>query len=246
MLAAASLAGLALTRAEFGWVVSVLLVFFAAAWLLYRDGRLGRLAAVYALALALCLPWLAYTYSVSGTPLTWASSGPLSLYWMSSPQPADRGDWHGADSVFSDPRLASHRPFFRGLQGSDLAAQNRELVDRALSNVRSHPVKFLRNVTDNLGRMWFNAPYSFKSPGAASAIYALPNAAVLLALLVGLLRVRRLPRYPLLAFGSLVGASFLLHAVLSAYPRMLFPVVPFAIWLVVLARTRALPEVRDA
>ena len=246
LLAAGSFAGLALTRVAFGWVLTVLLACAAVAWLWRRRVEQRRLAVVYALALALCIPWLAYTHSVGGNVYEWGSSGALSLYWISSPYAGDRGDWHGADSVFADPRLAPHRPFFRSLAGLGLAEQNRRLTHRALANIGHHPLKFARNVADNLARMWLNVRYSFKPVEASAALYALPNLLVLAGLLLTLVR-RRLPvgaeAGALVLFAT---AAFALHALLASYPRLLLPVIPVALWLVVAGRRREPAEAPGA
>ncbi|MEP6811396.1 MAG: hypothetical protein ABI990_00250 [Actinomycetota bacterium] len=234
--AAGSLAWLALTRIAFGWVLAILLGAYLLAWAVRRSQALRRLVVVQVLALALCTPWLAYTYSVTGKGFYWGSSGALSLYWMSSPYSGDRGDWHGADSVFEDASLAPHRPFFRSLAGLDLNAQNSKLEHAAVSNIRHHPFKFVRNVVDNVSRMVFNTPYSFKGPKPTTLVYAIPGGLLIAGLLASmvraLLRRRALP-IEASALGAFAAATIALHAVLSGYPRLLLPIVPVAIWLVV-------------
>jgi hypothetical protein len=63
--ASLALAGLALTRVAFGWVVTVRFVVWLVTWLARRTTS-RRLAVAHGLALALCVPWLAY--STSRTP----------------------------------------------------------------------------------------------------------------------------------------------------------------------------------
>ncbi|MGH3002487.1 MAG: hypothetical protein ACRDM1_07505 [Gaiellaceae bacterium] len=240
-LAAGSFAGLALTRVAYGWVLSVLLVAAAVNYAVRRGPQRRRPLLVLALAFVLCVPWLAYTRSVSGHTFYWGSSGAMSLYWMSSPASRDRGDWHGAHDVLSDPNLSSHRPLFRSIIGLDLNAQNRILEERAWHNIRMHPFKFARNVVDNISRMWFNRPYSFKSARTTSLVYALPNALVLVGLvLAAALTVRRRRRIDRLVveIGAFALTAFGLHAVLSAYPRMLIPIVPVALLAIFTAVSR--------
>jgi hypothetical protein len=248
-LGGGALAWLALTRVEFGWIVTLLLAGYALAWLMRRTQRLRRLAAVHALALALCVPWLAYTYSVTGSVFSWGNSGPLSVYWISSPYPGDRGDWHRADWVFSDPNLAPHRPFFRTLVPLDLNAQNRRLEHEAFANIRHKPLKFAENVADNVSRMLFNVPYSFKPAKRSGLVYSLPAGVLLAALVLAGARSarsqRRLPEETV-AFAALAAVAFALHAVIAGYPRLLFPLVPIAIWFVAVSWSRARTEVVDA
>lgn len=245
----ACLAWLALTRVAFGWILAVLLVVYLLGWAVRRSTRLRRLAAVHALALALCAPWLAYTYSVTGNVFYWGSSGALSAYWISSPLPQDVGDWHGVADVFSDPNLAPHRAFFRSLEGLDLNAQNRRLDHAAVTNIEHHPVKFALNVVDNVSRMLFNVPYSFKPAKLTGLVYSVPTGVLLLALLATGMRAararRRLPPETW-ALAGLAAVTLALHAVLAGYPRFLLPVVPIAIWLVVVWWSSPRVEAVDA
>jgi 4-amino-4-deoxy-L-arabinose transferase-like glycosyltransferase len=237
-LGACSFAALAVTRVAYGWVLTVLLVVAALAYVARRDERRRRLLLVPALALVLCLPWLGYTYSVTHHPFYWGSSGAMSLYWMSSPAGQDVGDWHGANDVFSDPNLAPHRPYFRSLIGLDLNAQNHSLEHHALDNVRSHPFKFAQNVADNISRMWLNIPYSFKSARLTSLGYALPNLLMLAGLLAaGVAALRRRTARPGVTatwMGAFALVAFGLHSAFSAYPRMLVPLVPVALLAIVI------------
>jgi 4-amino-4-deoxy-L-arabinose transferase-like glycosyltransferase len=247
--AGACLAYLALTRVEFGWVLAILLAAYVSAWLVRRRVSLARLVVVYALSLVLCVPWLAYTYSVTGSVFLWGNSGPLSLYWITSPYPRDRGDWHRADWVFTDPHLAPHRPFFRTLEGIGLNAQNARLEHAAFSNIRHKPLKFAENVAANVSRMLFNVPYSFKPAKRTGLVYSLP-AALLLAGLIAAWRHaprrdRKLPPETA-AFASFAIAAFALHAVLAGYPRLLFPIVPIAIWFAVVWWSAPSAEAVDA
>jgi 4-amino-4-deoxy-L-arabinose transferase-like glycosyltransferase len=241
LLAGGSFAALALVRVDYGWVLSALLIAAVAVYATLRTEHAKRLTLVLLVAFLLCLPWLVYTRSVTGHAFYWGSSGALSLYWISSPAAADRGDWHGANDVFRDPRLARHRPYFRSLVGLDLNAQNRSLERRAVHNIRAHPFKFARNVVDNISRMWLNWRYSFKGLSNKGLLYAVPNVLVLIGLaLAAVLTLRRRRRVDRIAIeiGAFALTAFGLHAVLSGYPRMLIPIAPIAILAIVVGVSR--------
>jgi len=238
LLAGLSAAGVALTRVAFGWVITAMIVVFLVAWLFARRQALGRIALVYGVALALCLPWLAFTYSVSGRVFLWGNSGSLSLYWMSSPHRQDLGDWRGGayEIVASDPRLAHHRQLFLDLAPLEAEEQNRRLEQAALDNIRGHPGKFAKNVAANGSRMWFGMPFSDKRQSLSTLFYLVPNSLILWLLVIcSIVLVRRRSRLPVefFAFAAFAALGFGLHAVLAAYPRMLMPLIPIAIWVVV-------------
>jgi hypothetical protein len=251
ILTSLSFAVLALTRVEYGWVCSIVFCVFAASWVATRSIVARRVALIFAVALLCCVPWLTYTYHVTGHPFVWGNSGALSLYWMASPFRSDLGDWHQADAVFTDPRLAPHRPFFETLVGLPLAEQNVRLESRAVRNIREHPLKYARDIGNNISRMLLNRPYSFPETAPQGVLkrlfYAVPNGILVLlvaasALILGRRR-RVLPveAWPILVFGAV---AFSFHALVSAYPRMLFPLVPVGIWLATTA-TRILRDKRE-
>ena len=241
-VAGVALGWLALTRVAYGWVVVVLLLAALVWWAASRAPAARRFAAVCGVALAVTIPWLAYTYSVTERPFYWGASGGLSLYWASSPYDGELGDWHQAREVFADPRLARHRPFFESLAGRPLVEQDDALLREGLQNVRDRPAKYAENVLANVSRMWFHFPYSFRAERLQPLLFVVPNAIMLSLLLASLALVAtRRARLPVEAvpFGLFAVAGFGLHALLAAYPRMLFPLVPVFVWLiaVVLGRT---------
>ena len=242
VLGAAGLAGLALTRVAYGWVLTVALLLLLVWWLVRRSRSSGKAVAVLALALALCLPWLAYTHAKTDRLFVWGNSGSLSLYWMASPHQGDLGDWRQAHLVFTDPALRPHGEFFESLRGLELADQNAEIEREALRNIADHPARYAENVVANVSRMFFNAPYSRTLQQTNDLFYALPNAillgALVLCVLVLVPRRRMLP--PEAGVFALLGATaFALHALVAAYPRMLAPIVPLVVWLIVLALVEA-------
>jgi 4-amino-4-deoxy-L-arabinose transferase-like glycosyltransferase len=230
---AVSLAGLALTRVDYGWVLTIVLVALVVWWALSRSSTARRLAAMYALGLVLCVPWLAYTTAETGRVLQWGNSGSLSLYWMSSPYPNELGDWQQADRVFTDGNLAAHRPFFESLRGLTLPEQNAKLERRALANIRDHPLKYVENAAANVSRMFFDAPYSYSRQRLSALYFAVPNAlllgAVLIAAFVAVNTRRSIPA-PALPFAIFGVSAFGLHVFVAAYPRMLIPIVPVIVW----------------
>jgi hypothetical protein len=234
--AAAALASLALTRVAYGWVLTILLVVWLGWWLVRRTAPARRLVAVHALALAFCVPWLVYTQSVTGRPFLWGTSGSVSLYWMSSPYPADRGDWHCAADVFNRDWLAPHRPFFLAHAGDPPVEQELALERQARQNIVDHPGKYVQNLVANASRMLFNAPYSRRPLDLRSTVFIVPGAILvaLLALSLGRLAARRRTLPPEgAAFALLAAAAFAVHLPISAYVRMLIPVVPLVVWLIV-------------
>ena len=241
-LAAGGLAGLALTRVAYGWVLTAMLLGGVIWWALRRGRVALRVVAVTATALVLCLPWLAYTYTKTERPFVWGNSGALSLYWMASPYAGDAGDWRQANDVFTDPRLAPHRPFFASLRGLTLADQNERIERKAVENIVHHPLDYAGNVGANLSRMLLNRPYSDSAWKANDLLYAVSGiACALAALFAAVVLVPRRGSLPPETgpFACLAVIAFLMHLLVAAYPRMLVPIVPLVGWLATLAAVRS-------
>lgn len=233
------LGGLALTKAIFGYVVPALGLLLAAAALAPGRRALVRGVMTCAVALLVSLPYLVYTYRLTGRAYYWATYGGSSLYWMTTPFPDEYGDWLGNSidqiRLRDRPELsARHAPLFERLSAMNQVEADQELKDAALANLRRSPGKFVRNWVANCGRLAFGFPHSYGAQGPGALLYAFSNS-VLLGLLLpaGALALLRRPRLPagtgtllLFAVLSLAAAS-----VVSAYPRHLFPAVPpLAVW----------------
>lgn len=240
--AGAALAALALSRLEYGYVLVAALV-LSVAWLVAARGssaaRRSTLAA--AVALLLCTPWLAYTYSLTSKLFYWGNSSGLSLYWMSAP--GNLGDWHSGTEVFTVPQLAAARPLFTELGRLKPVDQDERLQRVAWRNMRNDPRHYLANIGNNVGRLLFNTPYSFTKTGSpfsfareknGAVVYAVPNALLLCLLAISLavaVRMRRRVGAEAVVIAVFVALGFVVHVPLAAYARFVIPLVPAAAWL---------------
>jgi 4-amino-4-deoxy-L-arabinose transferase-like glycosyltransferase len=236
--AGAALAALAMVRLEYGWVLVGLLV-LGLRWGAVARARASalRLAAVAATGLALCLPWLGYTHAHTGQVGYWSSSGGLSLYWMSPTGPGQTGEWHSPRKVRSDAYLARYRPFFARVERLSPLEQDAMLRRAALDNIRADPARYVAHLAANTGRLVFHAPTTAPpKPGAAAGLIAF-NVLLLAAVGWAAVRLRRRGPAPpaVVAVALLAACSVGVHLVASASPRMLMPVVPMLVWLVVQA-----------
>jgi 4-amino-4-deoxy-L-arabinose transferase-like glycosyltransferase len=244
-LAGAAFGWLALTKVAFGWILTALLVGFGVAWLAQRargrPSRTGRIAAIFCVALVVCVPWLAFTYSKTDRIFYWSNSGGLSLYWIASPYKGDLGAW----TAIEDTTRPQHVRFFRSIDRLGPVEHDIALQRRARRWIEDDPPNYVRNVLVNTGRILFGAPYPDPSDQPLRPLlYGVPNALLLgaLALCAPLLLRRRHELPPeALPFAAFAVVAFSFHLLLSADPRMLLPVVPPVLWLICVAVGR-LPQ----
>jgi hypothetical protein len=189
--------------------------------------------AVAALALLVCVPWLAYTYSVTGQLFYWGTPGGDTLYWMATPFPDEYGDW------FAKPRrLAAgivqqrHAPFIDSMEGMPDTEKDRRYREKAIEYIRAHPAKFVHNWLMNVSRMLFNYPYSYTPQKPGTFAYLLPNMVVLplavAALPVWALRWRRVPA-EIWSLGFLFAVSFGGSSLVSAEGRQFMVLLPWVL-----------------
>ena len=251
VIAGLALGGLVMTRLEYGWVVMAALAASAAWWVLARARRrwqsprrgavARRCVLICAIAALACLPWLTYTYAITGHVFYWGNSGGLSLYWMSVPGPNPLGEWHAPHTVLRDPALVSYRPFFNHLATLPPLQRDLALQHVAVAHALAHPAGYALNVLANVGRMFVGFPFPFTLPVAVIAGMFLINGALLAGLIAAFSAIRRrrvsLPRetIPFLLFAAL---AFAVHLFPTSEPRMVVPLIPIPIWLIGQALSR--------
>lgn len=250
-----------LTKIIFGYVVLVML---GGALLLYLTKRVNinykKSVLILAMAFITFLPWLIYTYNLTGKPLYFGNSGGVLLYWMSTPYSSESGDWkepdltttykpgshvpENANRLLKKHHQASHSEIFK-YQG---VQKDEAYKKAALANIKAHPTKYFKNWLANLGRLLFDFPnsYVFQS---TSQLFKLPtnSVTVLLSfacLIPTLINWRKIPfgiRFLLILTLIYLGPTTLL----SAYSRFFNIIVPILLfWIVYIIQKMLLIKIR--
>jgi len=127
-------------------------------WLINRTNlnyRKGFFIMLFAFATT--SPYLIYTYHLTGRLFYWGNSGGWSLYWMSTPFKGEYGDcWEGELPACHQKDIVEISKF-KGVEQDDA------LKRIAYHNIKTHPLKFVQNWISNIGRLFFNFPYSSAS-----------------------------------------------------------------------------------
>jgi hypothetical protein len=224
---------LMLTKVVYAYVVAGTLVISLPVCFWRRDFL--RAAVICAGCLVFCLPYLFYTYSLTGKFFYWGNSGGTVLHCMSRPSANEWGDWFNTREIFEDDRLSHHRPFFETLQDRDYVEQDRLFKQEAIRNIRRHPFNYAMNWISNVGRMWFDYPFAYKYQRPHTLFYMFPNALLLSAVLFSvfplLKSVRRTPS-EILMLGILAIVFILGSSVIYTCSRYLVSIVPVLLVLV--------------
>ena len=247
------LAYLAWTKVFFGYVLEAAFLIALVTWILFYlfknfqtdrielRSTLQRVMALTGIALALCLPYLAYTYKITGKLHYWGNSGGVMLYCLSVPEKELVGDWLNFDTVRGSPEFFKHETdVFLEMAKLDYIARDSAFKKLAMENIKAHPKKFFWNWRANVNRLVFGFPVS-PYPGSdlelktgnRSFFYALPILLFFFALIPGWLSRKAIPiEAHLVLFFALISLGGL--SLLSGIPRQVFPILPILMFWTVL------------
>lgn len=233
--AAACLFGayLMLTKVFYAYVItSGILLFLLLS--LFRIDFL-RAAIICSGCLVCCLPYLVYTYSLTGKLFYWANSGGTALHCMTNPNVQEYGDWFTDQEIFEDERLIHHRDFAATLQNKDYVERDALYKQKAIDNIKQYPLSYLSNWICNWGRIWFDYPFAYKYQRPHTLFYMFPNAILLSAVIVSLyplLRsIRRLPS-EIVVLGCIAVIFIFGSSLIYCFSRYLLTIVPMLLLLV--------------
>ena len=199
---------LILTKPIFGYVLLCMVAGILLLLLFNRKNQNHHKSlAVLIIAFLINIPYLAYTYQLSGKMFYWSSFGGNNLYWMSSPFESEYGDWMGFPAESDDiHRIEGSEKIINSNHQKDFdeLLSNKEVQKAninsngyieynltkgfvqddlfkqiAIKNIKSKPIKYIQNCISNIGRMIFNYPVSYV-PQKPSTLSRLPINGILL------------------------------------------------------------------
>jgi len=243
LLAGFFLGYMALTKIVFGYVVLALLLLFLAVWLIKRTKLSMKPVWILLVAMAVNLPYLFYTYQLTGKYFYWANSGGSSIYWMSTPVEGEFGDWNddhftaycGYDSLTpcNAAQFAKfHQADYDSIYQYNGVRRDEAFRKKAMENIKQHPVKYLKNCIANASRLFLGLPFSY-SYLRMQNIWRIPPGIIVLLMCVfsSLMTVCNLRRMPYVIWLFIAVLSLYLGATIAvgATQRMLSAAVPLII-----------------
>jgi hypothetical protein len=186
-----------------------------------------KAAYIFSVSFILCVPYLIYTYNLTGKIFYWTNCSGMSLYTMSTPYASDYGDWKSEETMLKNPH---YKPFVQSISKLSTIAKDLAYKKQANENIRQYPEKFLANCLSNIGRLFFNYPYTNTAQSNTTYFYLAPNmficVFIIITLGLGSIHYKKLPiEIVLLLFIIMI---YLTGSVLvSAYCRMFIVTMPF-------------------
>ena len=231
LLAGCYLGYLALTKVLFGYVIVVCLIIAGLAFMLVKRSQvLKKAMAVCGIAFLVCLPYPLYTYSLTGKLFYWGNVGGMQLYWMATPYEDELGDWQFIEQIRTNPKLAAHHlAFYEKVAKLPSIERDDVFMREAIHNIGKHPSKYFRNWLNNIGRLFFDYPYSYVYQTPHTYFYMIPNMFIVVLGVLSLYPAWRQRKvtpteiYVLLAFVLIAMGG---TSLVSAYARQLWVMTP--------------------
>jgi len=228
------LAYLVMVKVIFGYVLMVVFILTLLHGAVKRSAKSLKQAAVFATAFVFCLPWLVYTYSITGRALMWTNCSSLSLYTMSTSYDGEYGDWIHPNLLAQEPE---HHRFVSLVMTKKPLQQFDMYQDQAIENIKKNPSAYVKNWFFNVSRMLFEYPNNKRvKVGLAPLKSAIPLLILLPAIfsMISLHLKRRNEISTEISAGLLTVIVYLFGcSLVSAMERMFFITLPF--WMVYIA-----------
>jgi 4-amino-4-deoxy-L-arabinose transferase-like glycosyltransferase len=230
---------LVLTKVIFGYVLLFLFCGYLIWYLVHRTKKKKWAVLILLTAFLTNLPYLSYTFHLTGKIFYWANSGGMSLYWASTPYENEFGDWNSSTlraACDLEPGVPCNEHLFRKNHEKDYEYvyqfTGAELDDAfkrlAIKNIRDHPGKYFKNCVANMGRLMFGMPFSYY-PQRFKTLLRFPLNSIILVMLMfsgalSLYNLKRI-RFEMMFFLSILSSYLFLSVLVSAYPRQFHVIV---------------------
>lgn len=230
-----------LTKVIFGYVLVLLFVYCLILFIRNRSSILYKKGIIIlSAALLTILPYIIYTHSLTGRIFYLSTEGGKVLYWMTSISEKEYGDWNNMNfnANCMDPeafcnadliRKNHEKDFEKIMSSQGLLSIDDAFKEIALNNIKTHPIKYIKNWFANIGRLLFGFPASYYFQTPTSLVRVFVNSFLLVFVFISLLfSLKNWKRLPFaMCFIMLFAFLYLgLSSLVSAYPRQFNVVVP--------------------
>ncbi len=154
------LAILSFIRAQHAYILIFMLILYGIIYLIYKKRLYVYYFSAFFIAFLLLLPYLFFTYKITGIFPYFTSKAGESLYYMSSPYSGELGD-HLVGRVFKDERFIKHKQVIEKADRMSFYKRDIYLKKYAMRNIIKHPLKYCENSFFNFLRLTTGGPYTY-------------------------------------------------------------------------------------
>lgn len=218
---------LVLTKIIFAHVVLIMIPIISVGLCIPQISSCSKLfLKVFGLVLLFLIPYSLYTYSLTNKVFYFATSGGYSLYTLTSLDPNETGEWQAMRWMRTNPY---HSKVLMELENKDEVTKDMIFKKYALLNLKSNPIKVVRNWASNVSRLFIRYPHSYKKQELATLFYILPNMIFIvfigISILLVLFGVINIPPELILLF-LFFSVYLFASTLLSTYVRMFYVTAP--------------------
>ena len=199
------------------------------------------------LSFSLTMPYQIFLFKNTGKFPYLSNISGETLYWMSSPFKGEYGEWNNenfnsncltestkGDNCNSKYLEENHGEFIRSLRNLNMVEKNEAYTKKAIQNIKLNPIKYLRNVFSNIGRLLFNFPGSYVYQTDITLLRIIPNSIILnlifISLIITFFNIKKIPEEMIYCL-FIIFTYLLFSSLITAYSRMFIIVVPYLlIW----------------
>ncbi|MCX6163821.1 MAG: hypothetical protein NTU73_02990 [Ignavibacteriae bacterium] len=174
---AIAIAYLALTKAIFGYVIVTCLIIFFVIYFFSKNKRYIKISILTLLiSFLFCVPYLFYTYSLTGKVFFWSNRGGVNIYHSTTPFQGEYGDWFGYNIYEDNPQaMSNHKEVLSITNDMKALEKDERFAKLGIQQFKNHPAKFFYNWFCGLGRLMFNYPFSYTLQKPDTYFFILPN-----------------------------------------------------------------------
>lgn len=244
-LSALFLGFLALTKVIFGYVILTAAIFYLLYYLFKRSIKTQNSLLVLTGGFIICIPFLIYTYTLTGKMFYWGTQGGEILYWHSSPYTDEYGDWISSGVTLDGEKqdyfdtssiVKNHKSFIESLEPYSNVQRDEIFKKKAIENIERYPLKYIENTGASALRLFFNYPNSYTQQKLSTYFYIIPNMFLVVFLFLSIYLVIRKAaaisfEIRFIAFISLVYMGGII--LLNGRVRHLLPIVPLLLLFII-------------
>lgn len=168
---------LALTKAIFGYVIVTCILIFLVSYIFVKNKYFVKMSLlIFITSLIFCLPYLFYTYNLTGKIFFWSNRGGVNIYHSTTPIANEYGDWYGYNIYEDNPEaMKNHEDVLKLTKDMKALEKDDKFREIGIEQFKHHPVKFVYNWFCGLGRLMFNYPFSYTYQKPDTYFFILPN-----------------------------------------------------------------------